>query len=125
MPRSTIDRIEAGVTSPKIDTFDKVLAAVGYELIVQRRGGRRQLVLQTDRDGLRDRSGRHFPAHLPLMKPNYWGDGLNWWGWHRIAWWNTDPAVPEYSYWHPRRGHARRNARTDLPPPAHPWDDAT
>lgn len=125
VPRSTIDRMEVGATSPHVDTFAKVLGVVGYELVVRRRSGGRQLVLRTDRDALRDRGGRHFPAHLPLMKPDYWGEGSGWWGWHRIAWWNTDPAVPEYSYWHPYGGHRRRTVVTSASPQAHPWDDAT
>jgi transcriptional regulator with XRE-family HTH domain len=124
VPRTTVERIEAGRVSPGVNTLDNLLGAIGFELFARTKLGRR-LPLDEQREQLRDRGGRHFPAHLPLEEMTTFGEGSSWWGWFRIAWWITDPAVPEYTYWRRRRrdlplvGEERFNA------PGYVWEDAT
>ncbi|TAM93361.1 MAG: XRE family transcriptional regulator [Jatrophihabitans sp.] len=107
VPRSTIDRIEAGRTSAKFETVASLLAATGYTLLIADWRGR-QLEYDPDRERLVDRAGRHFPAHLDSGEvTSIWSDP--WWGWYRIAWWKKDnPLVPDHTYfkipWWARRG---------------------
>jgi hypothetical protein len=77
----------------------RLLAVTGHRLAIVDVGGA-ELSHDHPDDRLRDRAGRRFPAHLPTFKIS-WFDG--WWGWFRIAWWPTDPIVPEYGYYHPRQ----------------------
>jgi transcriptional regulator with XRE-family HTH domain len=88
VPPRTVDRIEAGLTSPKLDTFGRLLDAAGCELIVRARATQR-LLAGDDSDGLRDYGDRRFPAHLFVRKvqqlDDWWGD-LGWTGRKRPEW---------------------------------------
>lgn len=48
MPRSTIDRIEAGTTAPRLDTLVHLLAATGLEIAIKNHHGQ---LLTVDRAG--------------------------------------------------------------------------
>jgi len=117
LPRSTIDRIEAGRTEPRLGTFEAILTSVGLRLAVTNQFDR---ILAVDDDGwLRDRGGRFFPAHLELRELGDRWDG-GWWGWGRLAWASDDPKVPKYAY------NRRYPAHWDDPYyAAQRWDDAT
>jgi transcriptional regulator with XRE-family HTH domain len=117
VPPSTIDRIEAGRSDPRLGTLVRILAAVDLRLVVINSHRR---VIDIDRDPhVRDHGGRQTPAHLETWRPRgqLYGD---WWGWARIAWSIDDPKVPPFTY-------SRRRARySDDPFWAHlRWDDAT
>lgn len=114
LPRSTVDRIEAGTTDPRFSTFVRLSEAVGYYLVLMDHRGR-MCLLPRPGGRLTDRAGRTLPAHLPFAKvPAYLsGSPWQWWGWHSIAWPFTDDWVPEYTFWKRR------------PPPRRVWDDAT
>lgn len=124
VPRSTVDRIEGDRTVPRVDTMDRLLGAIGLELTVRTTVGRPLPIDDVD-PVLRDRAGRHFPAHLPLDPMTSFGQGSNWWGWFRIAWTMRDPEVPRYTYtrrtgWIPPTVGDRNSAwRMCI------WDDAT
>jgi transcriptional regulator with XRE-family HTH domain len=128
VPLSTVARIEAGKTVPRLDTFVLLLAALGFELAIVDRHGR-LLELDDEHDRLRDRAGRRFPAHLIAGKtPSYadcfTGEGRTWWGWERIAWPYGPGTPPEYTFWQrPKYGAGKwgfLDTRRD-----HRWDDAT
>jgi transcriptional regulator with XRE-family HTH domain len=124
VPRTTIDRIESSRSVPRIDTMCRLLASIGCELVARTTVGGRLPVGETNRF-LRDRGGRHYPAHLPTEPMTSYMQGSDWWGWFRVAWQMTDDAVPPVTY--------RR--RTDYRPPVvgdpgkplgkRIWDDAT
>ena len=116
LPRSTIDRIEAGRTEPRLDTFEAILNSVGLKLAVTNQFDR---ILVVDDEGwLRDRGGRCFPAHLELRELGDRWDG-GWWGWGRLAWTSDDPKVPAYTF------YRRYPAWTDPDHSNERWDDAT
>ena len=124
LPRSSIDRIEAGRVVPKLDTVERLLAVTGYELAVTDQHGR-LLALDPERERRRDRARRHFPAHLDQGRTPTYDDG-GWWGWERIAWPYTDDWVPEWTYW--RRRKARWIGAWEMKYPSEygpAWDDAT
>jgi transcriptional regulator with XRE-family HTH domain len=106
LPRSTVDRIEAGLTDPRIGTLERLFGAIGYELTICTGQGR---VLRIDehREQLVDYGGRHFPPHWEVREID-WMD--NWWGW----WRKKSPPPRGYTYWwrHPSIGFT-------------PWEDAT
>lgn len=111
---STIDRIEAGRTrSPSMALMDRILRATGHALVVVDHHGR-LLELDEQRERLFDRSGRRLPAHLPYFKVKWTS---SWWGWSRIAWLPSDPAVPTWSYY--------RLVPSAMNCPEHIWMDAT
>ncbi len=124
VPHSTVDRIEAGRTVPRVTTMSALLGAVGYELVV-RTVMDRPLPVDEQREELRDGGGRRFPAHLPLDRPRYMGEGPNWWGWHRIAWPGSPSRVPQYMYWHPARRTPPQLGDPVPSPLGYVWDDAT
>jgi transcriptional regulator with XRE-family HTH domain len=101
VPRSTVERIESGASSPRLETFAGLVAAAGLELVVCNADGRR-VELDDSHDRLLDRGGRRFPAHLEYARTTGYFDfsGRTWWGWHNIAWPFTDEWVPEFTYWH-------------------------
>ena len=99
LPSSTLARIEAGRTEPRVSTLARALESLGYELVVCDHWGR-LLTVDEERERLVDRAGRHFPAHLQSGKTPGPVEG-GWWGWYRIAWWPRE--APEYTYWRRRR----------------------
>jgi transcriptional regulator with XRE-family HTH domain len=115
IPKTTINRIEAQRSVPRLDTFLALLRATGHELAILDSYGW-PLVLDLEHDRLRDRRKRHFPAHLPWLKtPECTSINFrDWWGWDRIAWGLVGEVPPEYTFWR------RRRLR-----PAIPWEDAT
>ncbi|WP_375488561.1 helix-turn-helix domain-containing protein [uncultured Jatrophihabitans sp.] len=123
VPRQTIERIEAGGTSPRVNTLDTLLRSVGYELVVENQFGRRLRV--DDREHPRDRAGRHLPAHLPFIETRELDVGEGWWGWWRIAWSRRDPTVPEYTYWQPRQPRRLIVGDRGSEFTMSVWDDAT
>ena len=112
VPCSTVDRIEAGHSDPRIGTFAKLLAAIGVEVVVCI--GKQPIPIDAEREQLRDVLGRHFPPHWEL-EPVVWLD--RWWGW-----WRKHPNVrmfpPQYHYW------KRRPPDWDYLV-ARRWEDAT
>lgn len=97
VPNSTIDRIEAGRSDPRLSTLVAILGAVGLELGVH--VGGRLVEVDPDRERLADGAGRHFPAHWEVSEvvwlDNYWG------------WWRKKPGLrsfpPTHTYW--KRGY--------------------
>jgi transcriptional regulator with XRE-family HTH domain len=117
VPRSTVDRIEAGRTSARFETVATLLAATGYGLIITDAKGR-PLIYEYERERLVDRAGRKFPAHAPVWAV----DGLQdyWWGWFRIAWWKKgNPLVPDNTFARKRRREHSAWTRSQY------WMDAT
>lgn len=113
VPPSTIDRIEAGRSDPRLSTFVAMVRAAGYHLVIADRYGR-PLASRKEIEEMFDRAGRRFPAHLRSgPTPPYMSEGRNWWGWHNIAFPLVDENVPENTYW-------RRPPRWFLT-----WEDAT
>ncbi len=92
VPRSTLDRIEAGRSDPRVSTLVALVRALGYELAVCNQQGR---LLRVDevREQLVDITGRHFPAHWET-RPVEWLD--DWWGWWRKA---KPRHIPKHTYW--------------------------
>jgi transcriptional regulator with XRE-family HTH domain len=122
IPASTLGRIEAGRTDPRVATLVRLVRAAGYELVVCDQQNR-LLAVDEEHERLVDRAGRQFPAHLTSLKTPHPFDG-EWWGWGRIAWWPGQPKVPEYIYRRrrellqlPRTGPRDNRLRV--------WDDAT
>jgi transcriptional regulator with XRE-family HTH domain len=126
VPRSTIDRIEAGRTDPRMRTYVRIVEATGYRLVVADRFGR-VLCSRTEREQLFDRAARRFPAHLESgPTPDYFDQGpLAWWGWHHIAFPLLTDNVPENTYW--RRGQLSYRTGWDVDQfdGGRIWDDAT
>jgi transcriptional regulator with XRE-family HTH domain len=93
VPPSTIDRVEAGRSDPRVQTLAKILEAVGLELGVQ--VGGRFVEVDADREQLVDGAGRHFPPHWEVEEVR-WLD--SYWGW-----WRKNPNVrsfpPTHTYW--------------------------
>ncbi len=105
VPHSTVDRAEAGRVMPRLQTLVDLLGALGYEFVIADRHGR-LLELDDEHDRLRDRSGRHFPAHLEAAKlPDYFDrEARHWWGWHHVGWPFGVGDCPDYIYWHRPKG---------------------
>ncbi len=109
VPRSTVDRIEAGVSDPRVGTLTALLCAIGYELAICSHPGR-LLRVDPDREALVDYAGRHFPPHWEVEPVRSYD---SWWGW-----WRKNPNVrsfpPTHTYWwrYPSIGFT-------------PWEDAT
>ncbi len=97
VPNSTVARIEAGRTVPRLDTVARLIHAAGYDLVLSDRQGR-LLTVAEGRDRLVDRAGRRFPLHLESARTPDAVEG-GWWGWYRIAWSERDPIVPKHTYW--------------------------
>jgi transcriptional regulator with XRE-family HTH domain len=120
---STVSAIEAGRRVPGLALYQRILAGVGFGLDVVdgAEPARQHLGLRVDdeHDDIRDRRGRRFPAHLRWGdKPDY-ALGPYWWGWSRIAWYDSaDPAVPDHVYWQRPRPQPSRLGR---PPRHHPF----
>jgi transcriptional regulator with XRE-family HTH domain len=115
VPLSTVQRIEAGRSDPRVGTLANILAVLGVEL----HGCAAGYPLEPDevRERALDAQGRHFPQNhdvARLVHPEHW------WGWYR-----TNPKVvynpPTYTYWK-RYGRAGVVDIRDL---AHRWQDAT
>jgi transcriptional regulator with XRE-family HTH domain len=124
---STISRIEAGTTVPRLDTFVALLASTGYEIIIADNCGR-MLQLDAEHDRLRDRGNRRFPAHLEAGRtPGYFehDNPRTWWGWERIAWPFTDHWVPEFTYWRRQRPFGSGRWGFLDGPRQRAWEDAT
>lgn len=105
--KSTIDRIEARPEAqPSFRLMVRVLDAAGYEVLLLHETDP-PLSLYDGRDGLIDRGGRRFPAHLPIWEvPPMFGPpahSVRWWGWHHRAFYDGDPNTPEWTF--ARRPH--------------------
>jgi transcriptional regulator with XRE-family HTH domain len=122
---TTIARAESGRHAPRIESFARLLAALGYELVITTQFGH-LLTVDAEHERLRDVRGRRFPAHLesgPTPKYSH-PDWQSWWGWHRIAW--QDSERPPFTFW--RRGLVTRALVGEPrwgPTEQQLWDDAT
>ena len=122
IPRSTIERVEAGRTSARFETVAALLAAAGYQFVIADWRGR-LLEYDVTRERLVDRSGRRLPAHLESEAVNDLDD--YWWGWYRIAWWKKGNAdVPDHTYFKIPRW-ARRGRPLSAWERSEFWMDAT
>jgi transcriptional regulator with XRE-family HTH domain len=76
---SVIAEIETGALVPALATFNRVLGAANYELVVVDQRGRLVLPLEVWQD-VADGSGRRYPAHLDtILDPvfgEWWADGF-------------------------------------------------
>jgi transcriptional regulator with XRE-family HTH domain len=120
VPRSTVERIEAGGCDPRIGTVARILAAVGVELAPVLAG--QPIPIDQEREAIRDIRGRHLPAHCEIEKTE-WLDG--WWGW-----WRKNPKIKsfpvKYWHWYRFRGDAEWRAwLSRLRAPECWWEDAT
>lgn len=113
VPKSTIDRWEAGRCEPRLSTLARLAKLAGCRFVLVDGKGRR-LAPDPEREKHLDGGARHYPAHLAMRKTvGYLStEPRNWWGWERIAWFD-DPA-PLYTFWRRRAGS-----------PAAMWVDAT
>lgn len=124
LPVSTVSRIESGAADPRYTTFVSVIRACGLELAARDHTG--ALILRERvREAVRDRGGRHQPAHLFLFRtPSETSTrSSEWWGWGRIAFRDGDPRVPEWTYRRRRAVHqGPQSSGLEL---GYLWDDAT
>ncbi|HEY7222917.1 MAG TPA: helix-turn-helix transcriptional regulator [Micromonosporaceae bacterium] len=85
---STVGKVEAGTIMPTLPALQRMLDVAELLLVVVDRDGR--VVVPAD-DGLRDLGGRHYPAHLEVLRdpvhPDWWYDryGPYWMGEQRPA----------------------------------------
>jgi len=110
VPVSTVDRIEAGVTDPRLSTVTRLFEVTDFYVTVANDAGR-PLRLDETRERLIDGRGRHFPPHWEYAEITGKIDD-NWWGHYRNkirdrGW------RPSHTYWY---------RYPDLSPP---WDEAT
>jgi len=106
VPRSTLDRIEAGTTDPRLSTLVRLFAALGFELLVCNPPGR-PLRIDELRETLIDGRERRFPPHWEYERVRAYEE---YWGLMRRK---VRRGIPEYTYWY------RYPARLPL------WEDAT
>jgi transcriptional regulator with XRE-family HTH domain len=106
LPPSTLERIESGISDPRVSTLDRLLGAVGLALAVCTERG---VLLQLDEEleRLVDFAGRHFPAHCEAEGLGQ-RDYDEWWRWSRMQ------GVPTHTY-----------RRRDPPEGETPWADVT
>lgn len=82
LSQPTISAIESGYRPISLEVWDRVLAVAGLRLAVVDRDGRE--VAPMSDDGVRDRAGRRFGAHLDVdvleteAWPVHWGAGPRW-----------------------------------------------
>ena len=120
VPVSTVDRIEAGHSDPRVGTLAKLLAAIGIELAACIGGT--PVLVDPDRERLVDVLGRHLPPHWEVERVE-WLD--RWWGW-----WRKNPQLrefpPKYTYWKRRPpGWGKWAWLTEEYDLARRWEDAT
>jgi len=102
VPRSTIERIEAGTTSPKHETLGRILESVGFAFEVFDDERANPITPDYELESICDGQLRRLPAHLRSRAIRSEFDP--WWGWGRIAWSMTSPNVPPVTYFHRPRG---------------------
>jgi transcriptional regulator with XRE-family HTH domain len=91
VPASTIAAVETG-RDVRVTVFDRLLALCGWDLsVLDSRGHRVEALAES---GLRDRSGRRYPAHLDVRPVVEHGD---WWGDSYIPSWGLPPR-PLHTY---------------------------
>lgn len=91
VPASTIAAVETG-RDVRVTVLDRLLALCGWGLyVVDGRGHRVEALAES---GLRDRAGRHYPAHLDVRPVGGPGD---WWGDSFIGSWGLPPR-PLHTY---------------------------
>jgi transcriptional regulator with XRE-family HTH domain len=98
LPKTTVDRIEAGQTvDPSLSTVQRLLAAASFGLIVMDENGE-ELSYSNAPPAHGDAAGRLLPAHLECRPIDD-----SWWGWYRIVWPDgpnayRQPGVPQWIY---------------------------
>ncbi|HEU4424385.1 MAG TPA: helix-turn-helix transcriptional regulator [Pilimelia sp.] len=114
VPQATIARIESGrAVSPAFRTVERLVRAAGGVLALRVDGDD---LPPNPHEALRDRGGRHYPAHLDVREVT---SPEQWWG----AWWTLTMArshwpldtVPDFTYDQNRFERDQRRAR-DRPP---------
>jgi transcriptional regulator with XRE-family HTH domain len=81
--KSTIAAIEANLQSPRVETLEAILRVGGCMLVaINVATDQVEEVWPWNSFGLRDRSGRLFPAHLDIREVGPGGEG--WWGTERL-----------------------------------------
>lgn len=93
---STVARLESSRdANPSWSTMTRLLAAANFRVTIVA-AAEAEPVQPVWHEHLRDRGGRHYPAHLRLVKvcdPHYdWSQGARYMSWLK-------PPAPEYSYW--------------------------
>jgi transcriptional regulator with XRE-family HTH domain len=91
VPASTIAAVETG-RDVRMAVFGRLLAPCGWHMSVIDSNGHRVHALAES--GLRDRSGRRYPAHLDVRSVGERGD---WWGDSFIGSWGLPPR-PLHTY---------------------------
>lgn len=108
VPKSTVSRIEAGTApNPSFRAVERLARAAGAALTVGRAEPE-----AVPHEALRDRAGRHYPAHLDIIEVTR---PEQWWG----AWWTLTmiesrwplETVPPYTYDGNRERRDRRRER--------------
>ncbi len=98
--KSTLARLEAGDGNVSMAALRKVLTAVGLAVALTREDGTPWLAgeaLATDIQGVTDRAGRSFPAHLPAAPTG----SLASWDFGRDRRWPVRPrSAWRYDRWH-------------------------
>lgn len=117
---NTVALVETGSRTPKLETFVRMLAVLGFRFVIVDDSGR---PLETDEqhERLRDAADRRFPAHLQWGRPGTYWDG-RWWGFGRTAWPGVGD-VPEHTYW-----RAAKSNEQPIGPYSYGygvWEDAT
>lgn len=87
VPISTIARLEAGRSpDPRVRTLERLIFACDGDLLIVDKDG--LVDGPIPHDDLRDRAGRHYPAHLDVREV---GDPPDWWR----AWWVGCYPIPK------------------------------
>jgi transcriptional regulator with XRE-family HTH domain len=89
---STVARAEQGTKPPSWAVMARLVQAAGCSLRLVDPDGRP--IEPWKFEAVRDRGGRHFPAHLEVWEVGRRGD---WWGWLRYSTW-ASPPTPTHSF---------------------------
>lgn len=92
VPHSTVARLELPGADPRVGTAERVVRAAGGFLAVLGLTGKQ--LWPWVFEPMRDRSGRHYPAHL-LVRPVR--SEADWWGSERHSTWMRPP-TPDITY---------------------------
>jgi transcriptional regulator with XRE-family HTH domain len=106
LPRQAIATMETRPDLARVERFDRLVGVAGLRLVIVDREGR---VVEPDDDlRVRDRGGRHYPAHLDVRPASE-----GWWG---SSWPMFYGREPEYTFDRNRRARDRLRGHLRLLP---------
>lgn len=83
--QSTVARWETARTSPRAEVLVQLARMAGLSLVLRDEDGEEELPMRDD--GILDRAGRRFPAHVDLTATSWWAprDSTTWWKHHAVV----------------------------------------